>query len=458
MAILQPVKTASKSKVTEIGCMTVAWMLAAALAVVIASPATAQSGAATGQTVYARNGLSGGTVSSDSASATSSTAQGANSDTQNAERTGVARPSTTPITVTPYSDADATVEPDTMPINVRGSAPIVESIQPMKPSAAIPAAAPSATSVETVYGSGDGNAANAANVLHTKAAAPVVATTTPAPNPTPKLMTHRSVAKSNVVAASEDFATTKANAAASFDPDAEIVTEETAGRAERRSLSNAVPAKNDENEDAGIVTHVPSRPGEVPDGTLVKVKLHEDLSSLTTKAGTSFTAEVSEPVERDGQIVVPAGSMLEGRVTWVRGGRRIGNSAAIHLEPRTITLPDGLQYILRARVIDTDRWDDTKVDSEGTILRKDHSKATATTISAATGGGLVTGAVVGGLPGALVGAGVGAGVSTVVWARQDRQADLPKDLCIVFSLTEPMRIAPMSAQISRPAMGAGDAK
>jgi len=71
---------------------------------------------------------------------------------------------------------------------------------------------------------------------------------------------------------------------------------------------------------------------------------------------------------------------------------------------------------------------------------------------------LVAGAVLGGLPGAVVGAGVGAGVSTVVWARQDRQADLPKDLCIIFSLTEPMRITPMSAQLARPALGTIDAK
>jgi hypothetical protein len=421
--------------------MAAVWMFAAAPAMV-APQAVAQAQSVMEQTVYARNGLSG-TLSANNTAGTGDAAHGADSTTQSAERTGVARPSSTPITVTPYSDADATVEQNAMPIHVRSSTPIVDSIQPVKPSAPIPVATPSATSVETVYGSDYSSRAN---------------TTVPASNSTPKLTTHRSVATSKAVATSQDFAATKANATASFDPDAEIVTEETAGRAERMSSSNVVAIKDDVNENAGIVTRVPSRPGEVPDGTLVKVKLHEDLSSLTTKAGTSFTAEVSEPVLRDGQVVVPAGSMLEGRVTWVRGGRRIGNSAAIHLEPRTITLPDGSQYLLHARVIDTDRWGDTKVDNEGTILRKDHSKATATTISAATGGGMVAGAVVGGLPGALVGAGVGAGVSTVVWARQDRQADLPKDLCIVFSLTEPMRITPMSAQMSRSVVGLGDAK
>lgn len=67
---------------------------------------------------------------------------------------------------------------------------------------------------------------------------------------------------------------------------------------------------------------------------------------------------------------------------------------------------------------------------------------------------MAAGAVIGGVPGALIGAGVGAGVGTVVWMRQDYQAELPKGLVLVFSLTAPMRIAPLNAQIIRPAQQA----
>jgi hypothetical protein len=155
--------------------------------------------------------------------------------------------------------------------------------------------------------------------------------------------------------------------ARAFDPDANIVTEATAGQDGRRLL--AAPTDKTDN-DAGVVTYVASRPGEVPEGALIKVRLREDLSTVTTKPGTKFTADVSEPVMRDGRVIVPVGSLLEGRVTWVRGGKRIGGPAAIHLEPRTVTLPDGMQYVLRAQAIDTDRWDSMKVDSEGTIERK----------------------------------------------------------------------------------------
>jgi hypothetical protein len=326
------------------------------------------------------------------------------SGTAQEERTGVSRPDPAVIKADAYNDSD----------DAASSAPAVQTVLPAKPSAAIAAAAP--------------------------ATAPSTA------------LSHRATAAKELVPATAGNERVAASGkdATGFDPDANIVTEETAGRADRLLQSETLA---EENADTGIVTRVPSRPGEVPDGTLVKVKLMEELSTLTTKPGTSFSAEVSEPVMRDGQVVVPVGALLEGRVTFVRGGKRVGAAAAIHLEARTVTLPDGSRYMLSARVIDTNSWGDTKVDSEGTILRKDHPKATDAMTSLSTVGGMAAGAAMGGVPGAVIGAGLGAGVSATVWARQDRQADLPKDLGIVFSLTEPMRVTPMSARLTRPGAG-----
>jgi hypothetical protein len=296
---------------------------------------------------------------------------------QDAARTGVAHPSTAPITVD---------DNDTMTATKPAA----------KPSAAVPASAP--TNSGGVYGP---------YVPYRPAGA----------------------------------ASTGSNA----DPDAGIVTAATAGQADRRLLTGPDASAD---EDAGIVTRVPSRPGEIHEGSLVKVKLREELSTLTTQPGTKFTAEVTEPVMRDAQVVVPVGSILEGRVTWVRGGKRIGGQAAIHLEPRSVTLPDGAMYVLRARVIDTNSWENTKVDDEGTIMRSENKKRNVGVMSLTTGGGAAAGAMIAGPAGALVGAGVGAGVSTIVWLKQDRQAVLPKDLGLVFSLTEPMSVTPASAAVA----------
>jgi len=193
---------------------------------------------------------------------------------------------------------------------------------------------------------------------------------------------------------------------------------------------------------SGIVTHIVSRPNEIPDGTVVKVRLSQQLSTATTRAGTAFLAEVTEPVLKDGRVIIPAGSLLDGRVTMVRGGRRIGGPAAIHLEARMVTLANGSHYVLRARVIDTDRLAESRVDDEGTIVRRDWSKKTLAALALTTGGSATAGAMLGGVPGALIGAGVGAGAGGVLMLKQSHQEVLPKDTAVVFCLTVPMHTTP----------------
>jgi hypothetical protein len=192
----------------------------------------------------------------------------------------------------------------------------------------------------------------------------------------------------------------------------------------------------------GIVSHVVSQPNEIPDGTVVKVRLSQQLSTATTRVGTAFLAEVTEPVLKDGRVIIPAGSLLDGRVTMVRGGGRIGGPAALHLEPRMVTLANGSHYVLRARVIDTDRLGELRVDDEGTILRRDWNKKTLAALALTTGGSATAGAMIGGVPGALIGAGIGAGASGVVMLKQSHQEVLPKDTGVVFCLTVPMHTTP----------------
>jgi hypothetical protein len=194
--------------------------------------------------------------------------------------------------------------------------------------------------------------------------------------------------------------------------------------------------------DSQIVTSVPEREGELREGTLLKTQIMQNLSTKTTLEGTRFTAQLTEAVERNGRVILPVGSILEGRVTEVHGGRRITGAAALHLETRDITLPDGTHYVVHAQLIDTGK-SEFRVTDEGTLKRRDHAKETLAVVSGVTGAGAVTGAVLGGGVGAVVGAGIGAGVSTVIWLKEDRQATLPKDVQLVFSLTTPMVLTPL---------------
>jgi len=217
------------------------------------------------------------------------------------------------------------------------------------------------------------------------------------------------------------------------DPDGEVVT------------SAPGDAGQAENDDDGVVTSVPSRPNEVPTGTLLRTRIRETLSTASTPLYAPFSAEVMAPMEREGRVIIPIGSVVHGRVTVVRGGRRISGAAAIHLLPESVTLPDGSQYTLHAQVADTDQYNVTKVDDEGTIVRRDHPLQTLTMMSATTGTAAVAGAVLGGGVGAVVGAGIGAGVSTVWWLRQDRQEEIPRDTRITFTLVAPMEAVALHA-------------
>ncbi|WP_433964793.1 hypothetical protein [Tunturiibacter gelidiferens] len=207
------------------------------------------------------------------------------------------------------------------------------------------------------------------------------------------------------------------------------------------SMTTAEPPADD--PDAMIVTSVPERDGTLREGTLLKVQIKETLATDKTVAGSRFSATVTEAIERNGRVIIPVGSILEGRVTEVRGGRRITGAALMHLETNDVTLPDGTHYIVHAQLIDTGK-SEFNVNNEGTLKRKDHPKETLAIVGGVTGAGAVTGALIGGGVGAVVGAGIGAGVSTVMWLKQDRQATLPKDAQLVFSLTVPMVLTPLS--------------
>jgi hypothetical protein len=213
------------------------------------------------------------------------------------------------------------------------------------------------------------------------------------------------------------------------------------------------PRVQKEDPDAGIVTEVPRSANELPAGTSIRVTLESEIDTTSTQPNTPFRAQLAENIQNDGRVVIPQGSIVEGRVTQVRGGKRIRGTALIHLQMDNIVLPDGTRLPLHAQVIDTDQFNNTRIDSEGNILRKDHIGGTLAAMSLTTGGAAAAGGVIGGPAGALIGAGVGAGLGTAVWLKQDRQAHLPEGTQVVLSLTEPMDLSRMN-YASAPAMPA----
>lgn len=194
------------------------------------------------------------------------------------------------------------------------------------------------------------------------------------------------------------------------------------------------------NVDDGIV-HVQLIPHQLNDGFVLKTRLDQPLSTETTVVGTEFTAQLLADTGHSGEVLLPAGSVIHGRVTQVHGGKRIHGTASIRLQAESVTLPDGLSYPLHATVSGVASEEDQHVNSEGAIQPNSHPKKTAIAIGAVTGAGTIMGAALGGGVGAGVGALVGAGAGTIFWLKQDSQTSVPQGTTLYFSLDEPLQLA-----------------
>ncbi len=203
------------------------------------------------------------------------------------------------------------------------------------------------------------------------------------------------------------------------------------------------PVRPRSDADAQVVTAVLSAPNELPEGTILRVMLDQQLSTATTQPGALFSARMMENISKDGRVVIPMGAVVLGRVLSVSEGRRFHGPASIRLRPDEIDLPNGSRFFLHAEVYDMSSRKHTKTDDEGDIVSKDNGKKTLAEGAVTAGGSAATGAMIAGVPGAIVGAAVGAGYVTAHWLFENHQAVLPKNSEVVFGLTEPMSLVPL---------------
>ncbi len=196
--------------------------------------------------------------------------------------------------------------------------------------------------------------------------------------------------------------------------------------------------------DANIVTSVPDVPGQVNEGTPLRARLQNPLSTQETKVGDTFLAELVQPVTQHGVVLIPVGAQIRGRISAVHGGRRLTGRASIRLQPDFITFPDGTSHRIHAELIDLDNFADAHVNSEGTVVGTEHTKATIAAIGLTTASAAAAGAIIGGGVGAGIGAAIGVGAGTVVWLRRDVQQELPVGTGLVFSLDEPLTVTSSS--------------
>jgi hypothetical protein len=168
------------------------------------------------------------------------------------------------------------------------------------------------------------------------------------------------------------------------------------------------------------------------------VKLETTLATFSNKAGDPFQARLTQAVVLDGKTVIPAGAMVEGRVTKVAEPRRISGKPTIGILPEALILPTGERFFLDATLVDTNAGRDTDVNQEGEFKGSGHDRRDELETGGGTAGGMLIGGLIGGPPGILIGGVVGAGSTGVHWLSKHRSATLMAGTELTIELNRPL--------------------
>ena len=167
----------------------------------------------------------------------------------------------------------------------------------------------------------------------------------------------------------------------------------------------------------------------VSSGTLFDIEILDPLSSETSVVGDRFRARLVGDMLADGEVAVPAGSVIHGLVTEVRPAKKIGGQAMLAVDFDTLELPSGDSTAFRAALAQAGQK---------------QTKKDAATIGGATAGGALLGRLLDkkhGTKGTLIGAVVGAAVGTAI-ASQNEGDPVTLDAGTVIGLTleEPVHV------------------
>ena len=122
--------------------------------------------------------------------------------------------------------------------------------------------------------------------------------------------------------------------------------------------------------DSGSQASIPSAEiMTIPAGAEAKVVLLDSVSASTSHAGDTFQARLIEPVSVSSTVVLPAGSILEGRVAKAQKPRMMSRSGSLLLSFTSVIGPDGTAKRIEGSVagINVDKGSHARVGAEGEI-------------------------------------------------------------------------------------------
>lgn len=134
-------------------------------------------------------------------------------------------------------------------------------------------------------------------------------------------------------------------------------------------------------------------------GTKIRLRMETEINSKVSSVNDTFLTEIAAPVIVRETIVLPAGTIIEGRVTKVEPAALGGQSGKMEVKFETLRFSGGV-----------------KRDIEGVLVNQLKAESSSTAGILSVVGGTAIGAIFGAVSkadnGALIGAGIGAGAGT----------------------------------------------
>jgi hypothetical protein len=136
------------------------------------------------------------------------------------------------------------------------------------------------------------------------------------------------------------------------------------------SLEAFVVGDQDSRHDPSILLGSSVDGVTLPPGTACRILLLKGLSASKSHAGDLVQARLLEPLLQDSRVVMPAGTLFEGRVTRAVAPRWASRAGSLALTFTQVTFADGSHYAVATSLggIELNRGSHTKMDSEGRLL------------------------------------------------------------------------------------------
>lgn len=170
----------------------------------------------------------------------------------------------------------------------------------------------------------------------------------------------------------------------------------------------------------------------VPSGTTFALRLNEELSTERNQPGDGFSATLAEPIlDSRGNVAIPAGATVRGRVTKSAKSGRVGETAVITVAFEAVSF-NGRSYPLQATVIEANPERRNRTPTSESVAKAAGGAAAGAILGRVIGGG--TGSTI---KGAVIGAAAG---TAIAMGTADVDAVLPAGSRLVIRLDAPVEV------------------